>query len=262
MKNQRKKNPVITLFFVAWLASTHSYAQTSSDSQLEKMPADLETDYALSALPPHLRQEATVYLTDPKTGFYIGHKGSNGFICFVSRTDWEWADFRKDLATPISFDAEGAKTIFRVYFDVAAMRASGHYTALQIKDSVMDRIRKGIYKAPARTGISYMLAPEMRVYPGTPDNKMPVSVSFPHYMIYAPYVTQNDLGLEPNAADGPVLINPGQWLMGERKGPFGFIIMSASEKEKTKIVEDGRELMKRLAEYKSYFKVDAEGGHH
>ncbi|TMI77736.1 MAG: hypothetical protein E6H10_18425, partial [Bacteroidetes bacterium] len=116
--------------------------QTSTDSKLQKWPVDLETDFALSALPPHLRSEATVYLLEPNKGFYIGRQGTNGFVCFVSRTEWEWADFRNDLATPISFDPEGAKTIVPVFLDVAALRASGKFTAEQVKDTVIERIKK------------------------------------------------------------------------------------------------------------------------
>ena len=256
------KNRAIQLLAIFLLITIRTMAQQSSNGQLERMPVDLETDFALSALPSHLRQDATVYLMDPAKGFYIGRQGKNGFICFVSRTEWEWAEFRNDLAAPISFDAEGAKSIFPVYSDVAAMRASGQFTPAQIKDSVMDRIRKGFYKAPGRTGISYMLAPEMRVYPGKPDNNTVVTMSLPHYMIYAPYVMHEDLGLDPNAQEGPALLNPGQWLLGDRKGPFGYIIMISSEIEKTGIVEEGKELMKRLAEYKPYFKVETERGHH
>ncbi len=135
------------------------FAQKPADRELEKMPVSLETDFALSALPPQLRHNATVYLLDPKKGYYIAHKGSNGFICFVTRTEWEWAEFRQDNASAIGYDAEGARTIFPVSMDVAAMRASGKFTALQIKNIVIDRIRKGIYKVPAKTGISYMLCP-------------------------------------------------------------------------------------------------------
>src|SRR4030095_14064828 len=72
-----------------------SCAQRSNDWKLEKMPVDLETDFALSALPLHLRADATVYLLDPEKGFYVSRKGSNGFICFVSRTEWEWSEFRQ-----------------------------------------------------------------------------------------------------------------------------------------------------------------------
>src|ERR1700744_4238773 len=107
---------IVTLFF-----SIRSHAQGSADWQLDKMPVDLETDYALSALPPHLRHDATVYLLDPQKGYYVGRQGSNGYISFVARTEWQWADFRADLCTPISYDAEGARSIFPIYIAVAAM---------------------------------------------------------------------------------------------------------------------------------------------
>ncbi|SDS66993.1 hypothetical protein SAMN05216490_1582 [Mucilaginibacter mallensis] len=132
------------------LLPAKGFCQKMADPKLEKMPVELEKDYALSALPPHLRKEATVYLLDPAKGYYIAQKGTNGFVCFITRTEWEWGEFRKDLTMPISFDAAGTKAIFPVYQAVAAMRASGKFTAKQIKDIVIDRIRKGVYKAPSR----------------------------------------------------------------------------------------------------------------
>jgi hypothetical protein len=155
MKSSRK----ILFTILMILLVMQGIAQNTGNTDLEKMPADLETDYALSALPPHLRGDATVYLLDPKKGFYVGRQGSNGFICFVTRTEWEWEEFRNDLAAPISYDAEGARSIFPIYQEVAAMRASGKYSPAQIKDSIKNKILKGVYKAPARPGISYMLSP-------------------------------------------------------------------------------------------------------
>src|SRR4030095_10773540 len=195
------------LFTLMLLGSIHVIAQTSADWKLEKWPVALETDFALSALPPHLRSEATVYLLDPEKGFYVARQGKNGFVCFISRTEWEWGEFRQDLATPISYDAEGARTIVPVYLDVAVMRASGKFTAIQIRDSVVQRIKRGIYKAPARTGVAYMLAPIMRVYPTTPDVKIAVTMSMPHYMFYAPYVTFSDVGCKPDATEGLMMLN-------------------------------------------------------
>ena len=243
------------------LMPIQTWAQGSADWQLEKMPADLETDFALSALPPHLRNEATVYLLDPQRGYYIAHQGSNGYVCFVSRTDWEWAEFRKDLCTPISYDAEGARTIFQVYLDVAAMRASGKFQAAQVRDSVVSRIAHGVYKAPSKPGISYMLAPVMRVYPGLPDEKRVVTVSGPHYMLYAPYLTSENARYKPGT-QGLNLNNAGHWVLGEGKGPFGYIIIPANESEKAVIVGDGADLLKRLVAYKDYFKVEPGGMHH
>jgi hypothetical protein len=251
----------LSLIVFAFLSVMQGVAQNTGYNQLEKMPVDLETDYALSALPSHLRAEATVYLLDPQKGFYIGRQGNNGFICFVSRTEWEWEEFRNDLATAISYDAEGAKSIFPVYQEVAAMRASGKYSPAQIKDSIKNRILRGVYKAPSRTGISYMLSPLMRVYPGMPDNKTVITVSAPHYMLYAPYVADEDFGFK-EGSPGPVLNSPEQQIFGPRGAPYGYIIVLASEKETAGIRSGGQDLMKRLSAYKPWFAIQPEMKHH
>jgi hypothetical protein len=141
------------------------------------------------------------------------------------------------------------------------MRASGKFTASQIKDSVIERIKKGIYKAPARTGVAYMLAPIMRVYPSTPDVKIVVTVSMPHYMIYAPYITFSDIGVKPGAQEGLMMVNPDEQVLGERKGPYDYIILPAIEAEKAKILADNKDLLKRLAEYKPYLKAEDDMHH-
>jgi hypothetical protein len=258
------KNRRMTFLFIATLfVSTQAFAQGPGNWQLEKMPVDLETDYALSALPPHLRKDATVYLLDPTRGYYIGRKGSNGYICFITRTEWEWDEFRQDLATPISYDAEGARAIFPVYMDVAAMRASGKYNATQIRDSIISRINAGVYKAPSKPGMSYMLAPMMRVFPGNPDVKEPISISMPHYMFYAPYLTEENARYKPGT-EGLSLANPDNAILGDGKGPYGYVIVPATESEKAVIVADGKDLLARLAAYKPYFKLppDSSGHHH
>jgi len=249
------------LLMLSFFVSLRGFAQGPSDWRLDKMPADLETDYALSSLPPHLRNDATVYLLDPQKGYYVGRQGSNGYICFVERTDWEWGEFRDDVSTAISFDAEGARTIFPVCMDVAAMRASGKYLATQIRDSIIHGINTGVYKAPSKPGISYMLSPVMRVYPGGPDIKQPITVSMPHYMLYAPYLSPKDARYK-EGTNGMFLANPDNAILGDGKGPFGFIIIPAGEKEKAVIVEDGKDLLGRLAAYKAYFKTEAGSEHH
>jgi len=208
-----------TLFIFAILfIAAQSFAQKPADWQLEKMPAALETDYALSALPPQLRPGATIYLLDPAKGYYAARKGSNGFICFVMRTAWEWAEFRNDVVTAISYDAEGARVIFPVYEAAAAMRATGKFTALQVRNIIVEKIKKGIYKAPARPGISYMLAPVMRTYPATPAEHNVITMEMPHYMFYAPYLTNTDIGNIPDGRqDGPFLVNPEAMFLGKTR---------------------------------------------
>ena len=249
------------LFSVILFICIQSFAQGAADWQLEKMPVDLETDYALSALPPHLRHDATVYLLDPQKGYYVAHQGSNGYICFIARTEWEWSDYRNDVCTAISYDAEGARSIFPIYIAVAAMRASGKYQATQIRDSIIHRIVTGVYKAPSKPGISYMLAPVMRVYPAGPDVKEPITISMPHYMLYAPYLSVANAHYK-QGTDGLMLANPDNSILGDGKGPYGYVIIPSSESEKAVIVEDGKDLLKRLVAYKAYFKTEPGSEHH
>ena len=260
-KTTKNHKRTLLLFTVSLFISIQNFAQVAADWKLEKMPVDLETDYALSALPPHLRNDATVYLLDPQKGYYVAHLGANGYICFIARTEWEWGEYRNDLCTPISYDAEGARSIFPVYMDVAAMRASGKYQAAQVRDSIIHRINTGVYKAPSKPGMSYMLAPVMRVYPGNPDIKEPITVSMPHYMLYAPYLTEEN-GRYKQSTDGLMRANPGNSILGDGKAPFGYIIIPASETEKAVIVEDGKDLLKRLVAYKAYFKTEPGAEHH
>jgi hypothetical protein len=258
-----KSQLVVLLFWASGVfLPARSWAQHTADWELNKMPTDLETELALQALPVQLRSAATVYLLDPAKGYYVAQKGSSGFICFVARTNWEWGEFRQDLFAPMAYDAEGAKRIFPLYRDVAAMRASGKFTARQIKDTIVDRIHKGKYKAPARGGISYMLAPVMRVYTGKPGDLTVMTMNMPHYMFYAPYATDAEVGTNPNSPKGPWLVNAGNTVLGAGKGPEGYLIMPADEATTAKIMSEGKSLLKRLAEYSQYFRMDAGGMHH
>src|ERR1700690_1117205 len=99
-------------------------------NKIEPLPHDLEIQLALSALPPHLRDNATVYVLNPDKGFEVAHKGTNGFHAFVARTGddtfrgaWPLTAYRDDILYPISFDSAGAKAQMRTFFDAAEMQA-------------------------------------------------------------------------------------------------------------------------------------------
>ena len=71
-------------------------ATQAAETTLTPMPAQLETRFALSALPPSLRSEATVYLLDPNKGYRVSKQGTSGIVCLVERTQWQDAEFRDD----------------------------------------------------------------------------------------------------------------------------------------------------------------------
>src|SRR5882672_12117741 len=80
-----------------------------AETTIEQMPAKLETQFALSAVPPALRDQATVYLLDPQKGYQLFRQGTSGVTCLVERTVWEWVDFRSDIYIPLCYDAVGTK---------------------------------------------------------------------------------------------------------------------------------------------------------
>ncbi len=241
-------------FLMTAICSCASFAQKSQDWLLEKMPPDLEMQYALSSLPPRLRDDATVYLLNPAKGYYMAKQGTNGFSAFVMRTQWEIAEFHPDAYTSISYDAEGSRVYLPAFFAVAEMRASGKFTAVQIRDTIVKRVKNGIYKAPSRTGISYMLCPLSR----TVVNGGLVNEVMPHYMFYAPGVDDQDIGGKwEGGCSYPFAVSSGP-VLDKDHSIYNLIIFPAGEMEKAKIIEDNKDLLRRLAEYKSYFKIKIE----
>jgi len=68
------------------LAALGVFGADATDTTLERMPPKIETQYALSALPPAMRDQATVYLLDPKSGYQLTRQGTSGVTCLVERT--------------------------------------------------------------------------------------------------------------------------------------------------------------------------------
>jgi hypothetical protein len=82
--------------------------KTFAPSPIRQGPAT-KIRFALSALPPPLRADATVYVLDTAKGYVLDYAGTNGQSCFVSRTEWKFADYRDDIYDATCYDAVGAK---------------------------------------------------------------------------------------------------------------------------------------------------------
>ena len=236
-----KLSAVLSIFLI--VPAVVRSATAATGNSLDALPRELESKLALSALPPYLRADANVYVLDPAKGYELARQGTNGFTCFVERTDWVREDFRNDLLIPECFDAEGTKTIVPVSFDVARLRAEGKLTPQELKTEIMRRFKDGTYHSPARPGISYMLSPIQRLY-GGPQSKNTKTVNMPHYMFYAPNLTKQDIGGGPVMGPYPYLIN---------SGPHAYIILNVGEAEKSQINREEGELLKEVCSYRSDF---------
>jgi hypothetical protein len=161
---------VVVGLSLSFTASAQNKQPVDAGNRVDSLPRDLEIQLALSALPPHLRDGATVYVLNPDKGFDIARKGTNGFHALVARTgddamqgSWPLTKYPEDILYPISFDSAGAKTNLRVFLDIAEMQAKGT-PPQQLKALIQQRYKTGYYKAPERPGVSFMFSPILRTY--------------------------------------------------------------------------------------------------
>jgi hypothetical protein len=226
-------------------------------NKIESLPRDLEIQLALSALPPHLRDSATVYVLNPDKGFEVARKGTNGFHAFVARTgddafrgSWPFTEYRDDILYPISFDAAGAIAQMRVFFDAAEMQAKGTPPG-ELKKIMQERFKKGYYKAPERVGISYMLSPILRTYFNPEESDRVVTVNYPHVMYYATNVTNEDIGGGKLGGMYPFVIMP---------GIYGYIIQPIDLTVRAAINKEYEEMLARVCKIKEAWCLPKEEG--
>jgi len=218
----------------------------ATETTIEQMPAKLESQFALSALPPALRDQATVYLLDPKKGYQLSRQGTSGLTCLVERTAWELADFRNDIYIPLCYDAVGTKTYLKVIMDTATLRAQG-MSPVALKAEMESRYRNKTYKAPEKAGLSYMVAPVMRTV-GPPDMKVH-TMPMPHLMFYAPNITNEDIGAVPNLSLPSSLLYP--FIDKQGIAEQSYVIQLIGEAEKAKIMADEKNLLAALCTYRA-----------
>jgi hypothetical protein len=243
---------ITTFVFILWPSFSGSapYAETMAGKvtgKIEPLPRDLEIQLALSALPLHLRDNATVYVLNPDTGFEIARKGTNGFHAFVARTGddtfrgaWPLKEYRDDILYPISFDSAGARAQMQIFFDAAQMQARGTPPG-ELKRNIQDRYKTGYYKAPERAGVSYMLSPILRTYFNPDEGETVGTLNIPHVMYYAPNVSNEDIGGGKLGGMYPFVIMP---------GPHGYIIQLLGLTERAAVTKEYEEMLRRLCKIK------------
>src|SRR5713226_5728271 len=239
-------------------ASAQNKQTPSGMNKIEPLPRDLEIQLALSALPPHLRDNATVYVLNPDKGFEVARQGTNGFHALVARTGddtfrgtWPLNGYRDDILYPISFDEAGAKAQMRIFFDAAELQAKGTPPE-ELKRIIQDRYRTHYYKAPERAGVSYMLSPILRTYVNPDANDDVATANVPHVMHYAPNVSNEDVGgANPTPEQLHYFSEHGRWQASPDPfvilhGPHGYFIQFVGVTERAAINKEYEEMLGRL----------------
>ena len=176
---------------------------TALSVSYEILDLDREVELAKSAGLAPWNEEATIYVLGPE-GYFKAKEGTNGFSCMVGRSD-------PGTRWPVCFDAIGSETILPRYIREAELRVQGK-TEEEVRQDTARRFLSGEYRAPSRTGISYMLSNE-----AITSNGRELILAPPHLMIYAPNVTSEEIGAVANDPHSPMALFEGD--------PHGYIIV-------------------------------------
>lgn len=162
-----------------------------TENKLFFLPRELEIELALAAGPEHIRAEASVYIFT-KSGYEKVHSGKNGFTCFVNRDGFQNGE---KAIRPTCWDAEGTATIVPVMLRVGELIARGA-SADAVKADIESGFQSKRFSSPQKSGIAYMLKGDVMFDEKTQKIE---TVFHSHYMLYAPGVSNNDLGVTEEA---------------------------------------------------------------
>jgi hypothetical protein len=152
------------------------------------MDRQTEIALALSACPSAVASKAAVYVLE-KSGYVKVRESENGFTAIVQHVS-------PTSQEPQCMDAEGARTFLPRILKVAELRAQGKGLE-EIKRFVADAYSTGVFQAPARPGVIYMLST------GNLDKDKPPFP--PHVMFYGTHLTNADLGTD-GSQNGPAFV--------------------------------------------------------
>jgi hypothetical protein len=243
-------------------ASAASGQAPKGTTRIEALPRDLEIQLALSALPPHLRDSATVYVLNQTKGFEVARAGTNGFHALVARTgddtfrgSWPLEQYRDDILYPIAFDPAGAQAQMRVFLDAAEMQAKGTRPR-ELKEIIRRRYKTNFYKAPERAGVSYMLSPILRTYTNPDQGEGAITTNVPHVMYFAPNLSNKDIGgVNPTAEEFSYLTQHRHWPGAMYpfvilEGPHGYTVQFLGATEREALNQQYQEMLTRLCSIK------------
>jgi hypothetical protein len=242
---------VVVSLSLSLAASAQNKQPAGAGNRVEPLPRDLEMQLALSALPPHLRNDATVYSLNPDKGFEVARKGTNGFHALVVRTgddamqgSWPLTTYPEDILYPLAFDSAGAKANLRVFLDIAEMQAK-RTPPQEVKQLIQQRYKTGYYKAPERAGIAFMLSPILRTYDNPDESGKVSTMNYPHVMPYMPNVSEGEIG-----AVKPTPAQPSPFPQLIHHGSHGYMVLARGVAEAETITKGYREMLTRLCSIK------------
>lgn len=164
----------------AALAQTPDYPQLTREEELR---------LAMSAGPLTVSQQADVYVMGSQ-GFERAISGSNGWACIVVRVA-----ANKQNVAPHCLNPDAVKSVLPAFLVEAKLQARG-LDAAAIDAELRRQFESKELALPSGPAYAYMMSEGQRLGPSNGAFR-------PHFMLYMPYVKNEDIGGDPTKMQFP-----------------------------------------------------------
>jgi len=186
----------------AWLPlPLHAQGSDSGSAELPPiLPVGREIALARSAAPAEISAKATVLVLVRGKGYEVAEEGSNGVTCLVTRS---WPE----AIEPYCLDAEASRSILQVELRKAELKEKGwRRDAIQV--DIAEGFRTGRLAPPSRLAMTWMMSADQVLFNDAGER---VGAWKPHVMIFYPYLSEADVGLDGEPPEnGPMVVDPGR----------------------------------------------------
>jgi len=153
----------------------------------------VEIALAVSAAPPELSNQATVYAVRDGQVLTL-RRGSNGSACVVAR------DLHVGSLYPICYNAEGARTVLARELLEVRLRSLGA-SEDSVERAVAAGYASGQLEAPKSLAMAYMMSPRQVLFSSPRPDGRRVGAWHPHLMFFVPGATPSMFGLSSEDAE-------------------------------------------------------------
>jgi hypothetical protein len=153
----------------------------------------VEIALAVSAAPPELSNQATVYAVRDGQVLTL-RRGSNGSACVVAR------DLHGGSLYPICYNPEGARTVLARELLEVRLRSLGA-SEDSVERVVAAGYASGQLEAPKSLALAYMMSPRQVLFSSPRPEGRRVGSWHPHLMFFVPGATPSMFGLSSEDAE-------------------------------------------------------------
>jgi hypothetical protein len=189
--------PVVVLLLYASTAGAQS-APNGYPVKPAPLADSVEIALAVSAAPPELSNQATVYAVRDGQVLTL-RRGSNGSACVVAR------DLHGGSLYPICYNAEGARTVLPRELLEVRLRSLGA-SEDSVERAVAAGYASGQLETPKSLAMAYMMSPRQVLFSSPRPEGRRVGSWHPHLMFFVPGATPSMFGLRSEDAE-PIAVS-------------------------------------------------------